>query len=137
MDRKTKDEIIHNIERLESTSSPVHPREAESILMNILGPLLAEDKYSISPTARTRDGGFDIIASRPPSSDYQANSIGIQQKHYRSGAPIRPELVRELLGAAVLQELDRAMLVINTRFTRSAREIVRRNLPIQLELIGL
>jgi restriction system protein len=137
MDRKTKDGIVRNIERLESTSSPVHPREAETILAEVLSPLLAEDNYSVTSVSGPGDHGLDLIARKPPSAEYQENSIGILQKHYRHGSSIGPQVIRELLGAALLQGLNRAMLVINTEFTLASREIIRRTLPVRLELLDI
>jgi hypothetical protein len=64
MDKETKVCIARNIERLESTSPKVERRDAESLLMEILASLLAEDGYT---------------ATRPPMEPYQSNRIGFSR----------------------------------------------------------
>jgi HJR/Mrr/RecB family endonuclease len=111
--------------------------DAERLLMEVLQPLLAEDGYEVIHTPSFMAGGIDFLANRPPSADYQAQTLGIEFKYYRSGRPIGVEQVRQLIGAAMLHDLDRAILLVNTRFTKAARDAVRREMPFEVELVDL
>lgn len=100
-------------------------------------PLLAEDGYEVRQTPPTRDGGLDYLANSPPSDHYQGQTLGIEFKYYRSGRPVGLAEVRQLIGAAMLRELDRAILLVNTQFTKAARDAVRREMPFEVELVDL
>jgi restriction system protein len=45
--------------------------------------------------------------------------------------------VQQLIGAAVTNAIDRAILLTNARYSRAAWEMVRRDLPLQIELLDL
>jgi len=135
MDKKTKDKLTREIERFASSASTLTPQETESLAAEILAPLLAEDGYNVKLTSHSRDDGFDLRAGVSANSSYQANSIGIQVKRFRRPIPV--ESIRSLMGAGVLQGLDRVMLVSPSGFTSAAKRIAARDLPIQIELIDI
>lgn len=111
--------------------------EAENILMNILQPLLAEDGYELYQMLRESDRGFDFIAKRPADRNYDPQTLGIEFKYYRPQSSIGTSQVRQLIGAALLNEVDRAILLANTKFTKAARYEISRDLPLQIELVDL
>ena len=132
-----KARLLAIIMRLRDGREELTPMDAERLLMEVLDPLLAEDGYEVNRTPSARDGGIDFLANRPPTSSYQGQTIGIEFKYYRTGRPVGVNEVRGLIGAALLHELDRAILLVNTQFTKAARDAVRREMPFEVELIDL
>lgn len=132
-----KTQLLGTIARLRHEADGLGPRDAERLLMDILAPLLQADGYDVTPTPSTRANGLDFLATRRPLAQYQGQKLGIEFKYYRSGRPVGVEQVRALIGAALLHELDRAILLINTRFTKEAREAVLREMPFEVELVDL
>ncbi|TVL06942.1 endonuclease [Shewanella algae] len=61
--------------------------------------------------------------------------MAIEYKHYK--APVGTDAVRRLIGASVLNNFDRAILVTNSRFTQSALDSAKTNLPFKLELLDI
>ena len=104
--------------------------------MEVLQPLLMEDGYDVTQTS-PRSEGLDFVANRPPSAKYQGQMLGVQFKYYGSGKTVGVAEVRALIGAAMLRELDRAILLVNTQFTKAARDAVRREMPFEVELVDL
>lgn len=140
MKPEEKDKVLSTISRLRSGDLSIGPRdarEAEALLMEALEPLLREDGYEVTRIPATRDGGLDFLATRQASADHQSQILGIEFKYYRQGHAVAAEHVRALIGAALIQAIDRVILLINTRFTQAAREILQRDLPLQVELLDL
>ena len=137
MKPEEKRRLLAIIARLQEGGQELRPLDAERLLMGVLQPLLAEDGYKVSRTPSFNDGGMDFLAKRPPSADHQEQILGIEFKYYRSGRSVGVENVRHLIGVAMLHELDRAILLVNTRFTKAARDIVRREMPFEVELVDL
>jgi restriction system protein len=130
--------LLETIGRLRAGSEGMGAPEAESLFMDVLGPLLKEDGYEISrPPLKGPDRGLDLFANRRPSVQYQGQKIGIEFKYYRSGTPVGVNQVRALIRSAMRNELDRAILLINTQFTKDAREYARREMPLEIELADL
>lgn len=111
--------------------------EAEALYGRILAPLLRQEGYELRQTAAANDGGIDFYGERAATSDTLESEIcGIQVKYYRRGN-IGAEAVRSVMGAAMVANVARAILVANTDFTSSARDTVDRELPLKVELLGL
>ena len=135
MSSQDRESLLQILERLEAPGSELPPQEAEKLYMQVLEPLLADDEYDVRAT---RDGGFDFVATRLPTADHQGQILGIQWKYFRSGQPVDVSHIRELIGGMVIQqEMDRAILLANTRFTKLAHQTVQRALPLQIELLDL
>jgi len=64
-------------------------------------------------------------------------SVLIQYKHFGQGRKVDVTTVRELIGAATLQPVERTMLVGRFGFTSSARELAGRVEPTFIELLDL
>src|ERR1051326_802731 len=135
MDKKTKDKLTREIERFATSASTLTPQETESLAAEILAVLLAEDGYDVKITSHSRDDGFDLTAGVSANSSYQANSIGIQVKRFRRPIPV--ESIRSLMGAGVLQGIDRFMLFSPSCFTSAKNLIAVGDLPIQRELFNI
>lgn len=137
MKKEDQDELLDQINFLASEMTELSPFEAEDIFIKVLKPLLAEDGYIVSKAERVSDGGLDFIATRPPTETLASQKLGIEFKYYKFGRAVGTEQVRALLGAAILNQIDKAVLLINTRFTQAARETLKYELPLQVELIDL
>ncbi|MBD2567918.1 restriction endonuclease [Anabaena lutea] len=137
MKKEHKDELLEKIDYLASADPTLSPFAAEDVFINILKPLLIEDGYEVSETAKVSDGGLDFIATRPSTETLASQKLGIEFKYYRSGQAVGTQQVRALVGAAIFNQIDRAILLVNTQFTKAAREILRYELPLQIELIDL
>lgn len=126
------------IRRLEASATPsASPRDAERVMKDIIDDLLSGDGYTIElVNHKGLDIGFDFIARKEASSTSKADEIAIQYKHYRQGA-VGVDSVQRVLGAAVTTGFSHTMLVTNSRFTYAARESLRRNTPVGIELIDL
>lgn len=134
MDKTTKEKIKSDIGFFKSNSIGLTPFEAENIMTAILSPLLGEDGYIVRNWIK-RGGGFDLIADKPLTSQYQANSVGIEIKHFRR--PVELQVIRSVLGAAILEGLNKAIIFSNSGFTSRAKEIIHRDMPVQIELIDI
>ncbi|PSV49865.1 restriction endonuclease [Photobacterium indicum] len=127
MSTKNKDYYLNKIKLLESGNLP--PIDAERILGDVITPLLNEEGYEIKATPMRNDGGVDFIGSK------NQEKIAIEYKHYKG--PVGAEAVRNLIGASVLNNFDRTILVTNSRFSNAALQSAQKNLPFKLELIDV
>jgi len=109
--------------------------DAEHVMGQVLDPLLAEDGYTVEVPNGTRDNGIDFLARKKGSLNPTADAIGIEYKHYRS--QVGSNVVRSLIGAAVVMGINRVMLVTNSRFSHSAHELIRHNAPLRVELMDI
>jgi restriction endonuclease Mrr len=115
-------------------------REAELILGRVLEPLLRDEGYDLKHTGGPGDNGVDFRAIRDSVGDGSApvETVGIQAKLYRaSRRSVSMTDVQSLVGAALLQDLSRVVLVTNGIFAESVRAIVDRNLPLRIELLDI
>ncbi|MGI3044372.1 restriction endonuclease [Shewanella algae] len=124
---KEREFYLSKIDLLES--GKLSPAEAEETLGRIITPLLTGEGYKVEATPIRNDGGVDFIGSN------QKEKIAIEYKHYK--APVGTDAVRRLIGASVLNNFDRAILVTNSRFTQSALDSAKTNLPFKLELLDI
>jgi restriction system protein len=132
-----KTHLLETIARLQNGAGRIGPLEAERLFMDVLRPLLREDGYELSRSSFVRDEGVDVVATRRQSADHQGETLGIDFKYFNPGRRVGVEGVRALIRAAVRKELDRAILLVNTQFTKAAREAVRREMPLEIELVDL
>jgi HJR/Mrr/RecB family endonuclease len=135
MSAATPEELAEALERLRDPSRSWE--EAESILLGLLRPLLERDGYllEVDHSGRGPDDGLDVRAVRPASVDHREQKLGVTFKFRRDERPISVSNVHELIGASVIQGLDRALLVCNTRFTKAAIDAVNKDFPVDVELI--
>lgn len=119
---------------LKAAGSNLSGQEAESMLGDSISPLLEMRGYELTRAHRTRDHGVDFLAQRPPTSDFAAVTIGIELKHYRR--TIAMDVVHQVIGAAMLNNLDRVVVVSSSGFSVATKKAVERSLPVQVELLG-
>lgn len=122
------------LDALKAAGSSIGPQEAEQLLGEAIGPLLQAKGYALDHRGGPGDGGVDFLASRPAAVDLAPVTIAIELKHARQ--PISTTAVRQMIGTAILEQVDRAVLVSSSGFTASARAAVERSLPVRIELLG-
>lgn len=103
------------------------PREFEEFVAE----LFRRNGFEVELTPETRDGGYDIIATRNISG--LPFMLLIECKKYAKGNPVGVNLVRSLMGVQGDCKANKAVLVTTSRFTKQAREFANR----QQHLISL
>lgn len=102
------------------------PREFEELVAE----LIRNSGWDVSLTPQTRDGGYDIFATKKEVIG-EITSI-IEVKKYRKDRPVGIEVVRELYGVKNFLNVSQAILVTSSRFTASAKEFVNARYDISL-----
>lgn len=130
------EDINARIERLREVAEHDY-RHFEQLIGSILEPLLRHEGFGLEVTPPMHDGGIDFLGVREtPKVGGGIEKIGIETKLYRGGRKVGLEIVRGLVGAAVMRSLDRVAIVSNAQFSPSARAAVARNMPVNIELLG-
>ncbi|MDV3459236.1 restriction endonuclease [Sphingomonas sp. HF-S4] len=122
------------LDELKEGGASISPRDAEQLLGDAIGPLLETSGYALERTAAQRDKGMDFLARRPATTDADAVTIAIELKHTRARMSV--SAIRQLVGAAMMAGVDRAVLVSNAGFSQSAHEAIRQSLPVRIELLS-
>lgn len=128
------DAIEARIKRLRSNT--LDPREFECVLGEVLSPLLGQEGFDLTVNPPVRDEGVDFVGTRTVSAG-SPERIGVEAKYYRGTKRVSRDAVRALVGAAVLRNLDRVVLISNAEFSRLSKEEITRSLPVKIELLGL
>jgi HJR/Mrr/RecB family endonuclease len=111
------------------------PKGIENNLGIVLEELLSKEGYQITQTNPHERLGVDFVAERSQPKATSNPRIGIEVKCHKMR--IQLNTVRDLIGSATLGNFDRVVLVSNSEFSRAALAVAERQLPFQLELIGL
>lgn len=132
------DVLEHELAKLRGDTS-LNPQEWELALGRVLEPLFGNEGYDVEHTGGMGDRGIDFRASRGADEDGSApaETIGIQAKFYRTARRVSMTDVQTLIGAALLQDLSRVVLVSNGEFSREAHAAVEKTLPLRIELLDL
>lgn len=105
-----------------------HPERLTSLDRRDFEQLVAEMfdgfGYDVELTARTRDGGKDVIAIRRKEV---RTRILIECKRPDAGNPVVVGTVRELYGVLCDDGASKAILATTSRFTQDARAFIERN----------
>jgi hypothetical protein len=120
--------------KLRTGGNKVAPRNAEALLGEAVGPLLEMKGYALELRVTVNDIGIDFLARCPPTEELAGLTIGIELKHTRR--PMQMNAVRQLIGSAMLTNVDRAVLVSSGGFSQTARQAVERSLPVRIELLS-
>ena len=124
-----RSEMHRALSELERGTSEVSALEAERRMMDVLEALLSEEGYTVAHAGGPGDGGVDFVG------EHDAGRMGIEFKYSRGEKKVSTAAIRSALGAAVVSNLDRFALLTNGRYSRPARELAQRSLPVQLELL--
>ena len=115
-------ELIFEISRDPKVLRELGSRKVEELVAGLI-----EDKgYEVQLTARTRDGGRDIIALKGKGELLADEKYLIEVKHPEPEHPVSVGTVRELVGVGTVEPSTGLVLVSTTRFTRDAVELAAR-----------
>ncbi len=102
---------------------------AWQLFEDTVGSVFAGLGYKARVTARSDDGGIDVILDGPDD-----RTIGVQVKRYRNS--IKAAQIRELAGALVLNGLTEGVFVTTSSFQQGAEEAAKlaaaRGIPVRL-----
>lgn len=116
--------------RLDSSS----PREAETILFLYLQKALESVGFETHQTPHTQDRGIDYTVTANVKGQNLPHTMGIEYKSTKK--PIGIRSVRELLGAGILGQYDNIAMISKAGFTKPAKSLAEKELPLRLTLLG-
>jgi restriction endonuclease Mrr len=134
MDDQTKATVLDRIEQLQAAGK-IPWQEAENRMFDIVRPLLSDSGYRVTyKQRRVGDSGFDVNAVRTETDELLPHTVGVEYKHYNN--PVGLAVVNAVVGAAIIQRINRVVLISSSRFTKAALDLVKHDLPLELELLG-
>lgn len=108
----------------------VEPHQFEEIVAE----LFRGAGYEVELTARTRDGGKDIIAINRDSLGI-GTKIFVECKRYSDTNPVGVDIVRQLYGVHSTKDgANKSILVTTSRATSGALDYVRKSVPSEWHL---
>ncbi len=107
----------------------LNPRDFEYLA----GEIFRSYGWGVDFTSRTRDGGYDIIATR--RSKPTDLCVLIQAKRYNPDRPVGVEIVRSLYGLRLLRSASQVVLVTSSHITKDAKREFQRVIPWELDFI--
>ena len=119
-------EIIDDPEKLYN----VNDRDFEVLVADVFKGL----GYEVKLTKQTRDGGYDVIATK--CIDGLTYMIIIECKHFRPNHKVNVSLIRQLSAVRDDNKANKALLVTSSFFTRDAQEYANGNNSL-IELIDV
>lgn len=114
-----------NIDRVLENKNVMYqltPREFEELVAEIF----SQQGYNVKITPATRDGGYDMIATREDIKGIPY-AILIECKRYTPGHKVGVQLVRSLRGVQSDQGANKAILITTSLFTKDARDYAARH----------
>lgn len=112
--------LYENIAENREVLNQIPPRLFEELI----GDLFKRMGYDTELTAMSRDGGYDIIATKSSIPGIKPETFLIQCKRYSK--PVGESAIRELAGLVAYRDKPaRGMLVTSSNFTRGAVEIAK------------
>lgn len=120
--------IEHYKEKIRNMS----PREFEFFVANIFERL----GYSVKITQATRDGGYDIIATKADPIPF---TLIVECKHWGEKHKVDVSVVRSVYGVQMAEQANQSVIVTSSKFTRDARKFAeeRKNLMALLDIDDL
>ncbi len=112
-----------------STLRDLSPREFEELVAS----LFKNNGFTIELTARTRDGGYDIVMAEHSSLD--SGPILVECKHFAPGRPVGVGIVRALYGVKVLRSASKAILATSSYVSKDAKREFSRVIPWELDFM--
>ena len=129
MKYEDKQAIYNSIADFEIGCRYMSPQQAELALVKILTPLLTAENYTVTYQDGPRDMDIDFLAEKDNTK------VGIQYKHYRN--KINSAEVYKVIGAAVVNKLDKTILLTNSSFSNQARTAAQATDPVAVELMDI
>lgn len=117
------------IEKLKDKPDLIHdlsPRQFEELVAELIASL----GWNVSLTSMTRDGGYDVFATR---KDFLGEITSVVEvKKYRPDRPVGVDIVRELYGVKHLLNVSQSIVVTSSYFTKGARDFEQSRYDINL-----
>lgn len=107
----------------------LNPRDFEYLA----GEIFRSYGWVVDFTARTRDGGYDIIATR--GSQPSDLCVLVQAKRYAPNRLVGVDIVRSLYGLRSLYSVSQVVLVTSSYLTKDAKKEFTRVMPWELDFI--
>lgn len=108
------DKFIENLQRDFSDIHSLHHRKFEELVAE----LLDRDGFSVKLTPATRDGGYDIWASK--NTEHGNNLYLVECKKNNPKNPVGVQIIRSLYGLVELHKASKGLIVTTSRFTKDA-----------------
>jgi hypothetical protein len=105
------------------------PRAFERLVAEIF----RSSGWSVELTARTRDGGYDVIAVRRDQPT--AFRVLAEAKRYSPEHPVGVQIVRALYGVRSLNAVSQVVLATTSRVSDAAKKEFARVIPWELDFI--
>lgn len=109
-------DVIRNIIENKNKILDISPRQFEELVSSVFKNM----GYEIQMTPVTKDGGYDIVASKHIATGLSPQKYIIECKRY--SRPVGADVVRRLAGAQQISDADRAILVTTSSFTKEAKD---------------
>lgn len=103
------------------------PRQFEELIAS----LFKNQGFDVELTARTRDGGYDIVAVA--HSGLNPETLLVEVKHFAPNRPVGVGIVRALYGVKKLNLASKGILVTSSYVSRDARHEFSRVIPWELD----
>lgn len=105
------------------------PRQFEELIAT----LFKNHGFHVELTARTRDGGYDIVAASHSGLDKE--TILVEVKHFAPNRPVGVGIVRALYGVKKLNLASKGILVTSSYVSKDARSEFSRVIPWELDFV--
>jgi hypothetical protein len=105
------------------------PRQFEELIAY----LFKNHGFDVELTAKTRDGGYDIVLTNHPS--LQSGPILVECKQFAPGRPVGVGIVRALYGAKTLNGASRSILATSSYVSKDAKREFARVVPWEIEFV--
>lgn len=129
------DELKRLLQWLRGEDGVAPVSEVESVLGDILDPLLREEGLQLLSRRTDQDKSIDFAAK--PFDSYDGKlSVVVEYKHYGGGRALNVDAVHQLLGAIASGSFDRALLISRFGFTTEAKAAAQKA-ELKLELHDL
>ena len=90
----------------------------DRIFEELTAQALEEDGFLVEVTRRTRDGGYDIVASKIDFAGRRL--VGVECKRYQKGRNVGSPVIRGLVGVVQIKGFTSGLVATTTEFTKSA-----------------
>jgi hypothetical protein len=109
--------FLKEIKRNPDILNDLKPIEFEKLIADIFHA----QGFEVELTARTGDGGKDIIAVQ--DSPLGKNVMFVEAKRYAKNRPVNVAVVRSLLGVTEMEGATKGILVTSSYFTKDAQQL--------------
>ncbi|MDO5971047.1 restriction endonuclease [Flavivirga aquimarina] len=99
----------------------------------VINSIFKNNGFYTELTAKTRDGGYDIMALSNASLKNEITIIEV--KHFAPNRSVGVGVIRELYGVKKLLNADKALLVTSSYVSAYAKKEFQRTIPLELDIV--